>query len=557
MNTQLSFIPIGGIGDVTRNLYIYELASELLIVDCGLGFADETMLGVDLLLPDISYILQSKKKIVGLLLTHGHEDHIGALPFILPQLFGKKGQPPFPMYATPLTAAFANRKLKEFNVTQQVKPVAFDSPPVRIGSFTAEFIRVTHSVPDTSHIFIQTPVGNFYHGSDFKFDDTPVDGKVTDYEKIARVSQKGILCLLSDCLGSERPTKMQSEIELTKGFEREIRQCRGKFIVTTYSSNIARLNQIIGVSQKTGRKVVFVGRSLINAKDIAQKLGLLQMGSGTEVQLDEIKRYNDTQLTFIVAGSQGQENSGLARIANGEHREVKLCEEDTVVFSADPIPGNEVIINELIDTIAKRGSRIVYSAVSRDFHVSGHGSLEEMEKLINLTRPKKLIPIGGNFRHMVVYRELAYKKGYKKSDVFLLEDGQEVVFSQNSAHIGKIVPVQSVYVDEISGEELEGFVLRDRQKLSEGGIVIILAEIDSATTQLVGVPEIIARGFTTYDSKRLSSKILQELSGVLKNRRGRVTNWVYLRKLIGEVSERRIFRDLHRRPLVLPIVIEV
>lgn len=550
----LSFIPLGGIGDVTKNMYLYEYKDQILIVDCGLGFADETMLGVDLLLPDISYLLnsvkQNKKRIVGMLLTHGHEDHIGALPYILPQLSD------FPIFATPLTAALANAKLKDFNVRKKVQMVNFSEKEKSLGSFNFSFIPVTHSVSDTAHIFIKTPIGNFYHGSDFKFDETPYDGKRSDLAKIAKVSFNGVNCLLSDCLGAERVGRTPSEIGLAEYFDREMKICRGKFIVTTYSSNIARLNQIIDASVKNGRRVCFVGRSLTKTKEVAFDLGYFNFKKDIEIEIDKLKNYQDNKLTLIVAGSQGQENSALTRIANGEHREVKLNEEDVVVFSSDPIPGNETSVYELVDTLSRRGVKVVYSPVTRDFHVSGHGSRDELEQLIKLVKPKKLIPIGGQFRHMFAYKKLAEKLGYKKSDIFLLEDGQELIFTNGEVKYGRKIPVKNVYVDDLSGEELEGFVLRDRQKLSEAGIIVILAEVDSGNGQLVGKPDVIVRGFV-YDLGHLSAKLTQDFHRVLDHRKGRVTNWIYIRKLLGEVAEKRIFKDLRRRPLVLPVVIEV
>jgi len=550
---QLSFIPLGGIGDVTKNMYLYEYKDQILIVDCGLGFADETMLGVDLLLPDISYLLKTKKRIVGMLLTHGHEDHIGALPFVLPQL------PDFPIFATPLTAAFANEKLKDFNAKKRVETVNFSDNEKSVGSFNFSFISVTHSVPDTSNIFIKTPAGNFYHGSDFKFDETPYDKKVSDYAKIAQVSYSGVICLLSDCLGAERKGRTPSEISLTQNFINEMRECHGKFIVTTYSSNISRLNQIIEASEKNGRKVCFIGRSLIKAKDVARSLGYLNLKKDMEVVIDSLKNYQDNKLTLIIAGSQGQENSALTRIANGEHRDVKLKEEDVIIFSSDPIPGNETSVYQLVDTLTRRGTKVIYSPVTRDFHVSGHASVSELEQLIKLVRPKKLIPIGGQFRHMFAYKKLAEKLGYKKSDIFLMEDGQELLFDSGNVKYGRTIPIKNVYVDEMSGEELESFVLRDRQKLSEAGIIIILAEVDSGSGQLVGNPDIIVRGLapSAYDAKRLNSRLMQDFHKTLNPRKARVTNWIYIRKLIGETAERRIFKDLHRRPLVLPVVIEV
>jgi ribonuclease J len=552
MNNQLSLIPLGGTGDVTRNMYVYEYNDQILIVDCGLGFADETMLGVDLLLPDISYLLKTKKRIVGMLLTHGHEDHIGALPFLLPQL------PDFPIFGTPLTAAFSNAKLKDFNVKKRVQTVNFNDAERSIGSFRFSFIPVTHSVPDTSHIFIKTPVGNFYHGSDFKFDDTPYDGKMSDYAKIAKLSSEGVLCLLSDCLGAERRGRTATEAGIAANFDNEIRNCQGKFIVTTYSSNISRLNQIIDASIKNGRRICFVGRSLTRNREVAGDLGYLRLKKDIEVETDNLKNFQDNKLTLIVAGSQGQENSALTRIANGEHRDVKLRENDVIVFSSDPIPGNETSVYELVDTLTRRGVRVVYSPVVRDFHVSGHASLDELEQLIKLVKPKNLIPIGGQYRHMFAYKKLAEKLGYRKNNIFLVEDGQEMIFGNGNARPGRIIPVKNVYVDELSGEALESFVLRDRQKLSEGGIIIILAEIDSNNGQLVGSPDVIVKGLTTaYDIKRLNSRLMQDFQKVLNPRKARVTNWIYIRKLLGEIAEKRIYKDLRRRPLVLPVVIEV
>ncbi len=556
---SLSFIPLGGVGDVTKNMYLYEYRDQILIVDCGLGFADETMLGVDLLLPDISYLLKtclpagrSKKRIVGMVLTHGHEDHIGALPFILPQL------PKFPIFGTVFTASLANEKLIEFGVGSRVESVQFGENMKRIGDFEVDFIRVTHSIPDTSHLFIKTKVGNFYHGSDFKFDEAPYDGKKTDFAKISKVVKSGVLCMTSDCLGAERKGRSESEKILIDSFSKVIRDCKGKFIVTTYSSNISRLNQIIEVSKMFGRKVCFIGRSLIRAKEVAKRLGYLRIERNLEIKTEDIRSYSDSKLTLIVAGSQGQENSAMTRIANNEHKEVKLQENDIVVFSADPIPGNETSIYELIDAITKKGIKVIYSAIGEEFHVSGHGSQDELSQLVNIVKPKNIIPIGGCFRHMFAYGNIVQRFGYSKNNTFLIEDGQELVISSDSIRYGKTVPVKQVYVDEISGEEIEHFVLRDRQKLSQEGIVIILVEVDSNTGQLVGKPDVIVKGFvTSYNIPRLNSKLSHDIRSALLKRKGRVVNWVYVRRLIGEIAERRIFKELRRRPLVLPVVIEV
>lgn len=557
MNNYLSLISLGGVGTVTRNMYLYEYQDEILIIDCGLGFPDETMVGVDLLLPDISYLLTTNKKIVGMAITHGHEDHFGALPFVLPQLTDKYPDRKIPIYATKLTSAFANEKLKEFGLTQRVTPVEFDNKEIKLGQFSISFVRVTHSVPDTSHIFIKTPIGNFYHGSDFKFDSTPADGKISNIARIKEFGNQKVLGLLSDCLGSERQGRTPTESTIQNHFEREMRSTRGKFIVTTYSSNIARLNQIVETAEKVGRHICFIGRSLIKAKDVAKQLGYLKIKDGTELQINELQNYPDNKTALIVAGSQGQENSALSRIVNGEHKEVKITGDDVVIFSSDPIPGNEVVVYSLIDSIAKKAAKVLYSDLTGEFHVSGHGSRDDLTELITYVKPRYVLPISGMYRHMLAYRDLANKAGYENKNVLFLENGQELMFSGQEVKKGRLIKINNVYVDEFSGEELESFVLRDRQKLSEGGIIVVLAEIDASNGQLVGSPDLIIRGLTGFDMKKLSRKMTQDIRLALRGKMGKVSNWVYMRKVVEQVSERRIFREYRRRPMVIPVVLEV
>jgi len=550
----LSFIPLGGIGDVTRNMYLYEYRDQILIVDCGIGFADETMIGVDLMLPDITYLLKTQKKIVGMVLSHGHEDHIGALPFVLPQL------PDFPIFATPLTAALANEKLKEFGVTKSVQSVPFESnKEILRGDFSISFIRITHSVPDSSNIFIKTPIGNFYHGSDFKLDLTPADGKKADFHKITKLASLGVTCLLSDCLGAERDGFTPSEISLTENFEKELRECKGKFIVTTYSSNISRLNQAIEVAVKFNRRVCFIGRSLIKAKEVAQRLGYLHLEEHDEIAVEDLKNYKENTYMLLVAGSQGQENSGMARIANGEHKDVKLTADDVVIFSADPIPGNEVLVNSLIDTIAKRGAKAVYSSHTGAFHVSGHGFSHDLMLMMSLVKAKKLLPIGGAFKQMVAYKKIAKQLGYEDRDIFLIGDGQEVIFSKDNPQpkLGRKINISHVYVDQVSGEEIESYVLRDRQKLSTEGIVIIIVEIETASATLVDRPEIIAKGFSQKDTIVLQKVLSTLVQEIIKTTFKEGVNQAYLRKRIIVTAEQQVFKALRRRPLFLPIMIEV
>lgn len=553
---SVSFVALGGLEDVTRNMYAYEYKDEILIVDCGLGFPDETMLGVDLLLPDITYLLNDRipagKKIIGMVLSHGHEDHIGGLPFLLPQL------PEFPIYASPLTAALANDKLSEFGLKPKIQTIQFDKSEIKLGHFKINFLRITHSVPDTANIIIKTPAGTFYHGSDFKFDFTPADGKRTQFQKIAGAGEEGILCLMSDSLGSQRPGFSDSEIELTQNFERELRTTSGKYLVTTYSSNVSRINQVINAAKKFNRKICFVGRSILKVKNIATRMGYMTIPKGMEVPIDQLKKYQDKQLVMLVAGSQGQENSALTRIADGVHKDIKLNPNDVVVFSSDTIPGNEIAVNSLIDTLAKKGVRVFYSEVSDDFHVSGHGSAQDLQLLISLTQPKFLLPISGTYRQMVAYKDLALKMGYNSKDIFLVENGQEVIFGPLGARLGKKIDVKNVYVDEVSGEEVENYLIRDREKLAREGIVILMAEVSASTGQLVGAPEIITRGSTLMDLKdSLTGSLTDEIKKELLSRSGKVTNWSHIRKLIGNIAERLVLKKFHSQPLVLPVIIEV
>src|SRR5260221_6106121 len=553
-NDIVKFLPLGGIGDVTKNLYIYQYQDQILIVDCGLGFADETMLGVDLLIPDITYLqnaIKQGKRIVGMLITHGHEDHMGALPFIVPQL------PDFPIYASTVCADLGSGKLREFGIAKKVEAIPLDSDhELHLGVFSAQFIRVTHSVPDTSHIFIRTPIGNFYHGSDFKIDETPFDNKKTDKEKIKRLSNIGVMCLLSDCLGAERSGRVPTEQTLTNFFYDEMKKTQGKFIVTTYSSNINRLNQVLQAAQNLGRRVCFVGRSLVNTVEVAKQLKLISLPKGMEIRLDEVKQYKSNQLVLFVAGSQGQENSALTRIANKEHKDVRLTPQDTIVFSSDPIPGNEISVSTLIDTILRIGCNVVYSSIAH-VHVSGHGSTDELAELIDLVKPKKLLPIGGNYKHMVAYRQLAERKGYKKQDVFLPEDGQEIVFTKNGATFGQKYTVRKVYVDQISGEEIESYVLRDRQKLSQDGVVAIIAEIDGETGGLIQNPTVIVRGVSDKDTDLLIKVVQREMQKMFSGKKGKITNFMYVRRQISQTIEEKLFRQYRKKPLILPVVIEV
>lgn len=547
-NDSVSYIPLGGVGDVTKNMHLYIYRDEILIVDCGMGFADNTMPGVDLLIPDISFLKKTDKKIVGMVLTHGHEDHIGGLPFILPSL------PNFPVYGTKLTAAFANEKLKDFGVPQRVL-VSDYNKDIKLGSFTVSLTHVTHSILETSHPVIKTPMGIFYHGSDFKFDFTPVDGTPSDLQRIASFSGQ-VLNLASDCLGSERKGYTPSEKMITKNFEDVISETKGKVFVTTYSSNISRLNQAIEAAQKYGRKVCFIGRSFLKARDIGRELGYMKYPNNIEFQPQDMKKMDPSRVLILCAGSQGQPESGLMRIATDNDRDLRITKQDSVIFSSDPIPGNELNVYHLVDILSKKGAKVFHSDTSDDFHVSGHGSQRDLELLISLTKPQFVLPIGGTYRHMVAYRELARGMGYTDDQIVLPEDGQEIIFTKNKVTYGKKIKLASIYVDQLTGEQVDNFIVLDRQKVAEEGIVVVIAEVDSESGTLLNAPEIITRGFNYPEKDNLSKRLVQSIQAEIKQNPEQNADWTYYRKLIRQKAESLLFKE-KREPLVIPVVLEV
>jgi ribonuclease J len=550
MDDTVRFIPLGGVGDVTRNMYVYEYENEILLVDCGIGFPSEDMLGVDLLIPDISYLLDKKEKIRGLVLTHGHEDHIGALPYILPSL-GK-----FPLFATKLTAGLANAKLAEFGLGTPIKTIPYKEV-VNIGPFRISLIHVSHSIPDAANIHIETPIGSFFHASDFKFDQTPVDGAPTDILSIAEIGRKGTVCLFSDCLRAEEKGVTPSERTIEEALSQEVQKCVGKFIMTTYSSNISRLQQAVNVAMRFNRKVCFVGRSMVQAKEVAVKLGFLSVPQGMEVPLEQIKQYKDKDLLLLVAGSQGQENSAMTRMAEGSNKFVSVKDGDTVVFSADPIPGNENAVNELIDALSRKGVYVIYSDINDSFHVSGHGAANDLMLMMQLTNSKFLLPIGGTYKQMIQYRKLAENMGYKRGDVFLVQDGDVLEFTKESAKIVSKIPIRNVYVDDMEGTEVHSAILRDRQKLAEDGILVIIVQVDREGN-IFGDIDVISRGFADFSkNKDLLGSIQGEVRNAIGKDKKEIREWHFERKRIENGVEKLIFKKMRRRPLILPLLVEV
>jgi len=550
-------VPLGGSGNVTKNMYLYEYRydgklSDILIVDCGIGFPDDEMFGVDLVLPDIRYLMDKRDKIRGMVFSHGHDDHIGGLPYIYPKL-GR-----VPMWAPRLAASFANLKLKETPIRERVKPLNFDDH-LDLGPFHLSFIRVTHSVPDTSHIVIETPVGIFYHGSDFKFDPTPLDDKPSEIWKINEVGKKGVLCLLSDSLGSERPGFTPSEQIIGQTIEKELKLCSGKILFTTQSSNISRIQLAIELAMKYGRKIAFLGRSIDQNVEESVKLGYMKFPRDAIIRDRDLKRMPDAKQFLVVAGAQGQETSNLSRIANDNHQFVHLTDSDTVIISADPIPGREADVDRLINNIYRHGSRVSYSDIMEDLHVSGHGSSGDMMLLLSALGPKYVMPIGGTYKHLMQYRRLAMDLGYDKRAVLIPDDGEVLEFQKGFApRVVDHLTLEHIMIDGLGVGDVGNVVLRDRQTIAHEGIVVVVVPIAEATGQMTSPPEIITRGFVyVKESGKLLSRATEVISHSLRLKKGRIQDWQFVRKSIEEALGEFLLKETGRRPLIVPVVLEV
>ncbi len=550
-------VPLGGAGNVTKNMYLYEYRydgklRDILIVDCGIGFPDEEMFGIDLVIPDVRYLMDKRDKIRAIVFTHGHDDHIGGLPYIYPKL-GR-----VPMYGPTLAAAFANLKLKETPIRDRVRPMTFDKQ-VTAGVFRVSFIRLTHSVPDTSHLVIETPIGIFYHGSDFKFDPTPLDGKPSELEKINAVGKKGVLCMLSDSLGSERPGFTPSEQIIGETIEKELRLSQGKVLFTTQSSNISRIQLAIELAQKHGRKIAFLGRSIDQNVEESVKLGYMKFPRDVIINDRDLKRLPANKQFLVVAGAQGQPSSNLFRIASDAHKMVRLTDADTVIISADPIPGRENDVNKLIDQIYRHGARVSYSDIMEDLHVSGHGSSGDMMLLLSAVGPKYVWPIGGTYKHLMQYRRLAGDLGYDKRSVLIPEDGEVMEFSQNSApRVVDRVMLEDIMIDGLGIGDVGNVVLKDRQTIAHEGIVVVVVPVDASTGRMTSPPEIITRGFVyVKGSQQLLNRASSVVSHALTLKKGRITDWLSVKKRIEEALKEYLLKETGRSPLIVPVVLEV
>lgn len=552
-NSQtLKIIPLGGVGDVTKNMYIYESANDIIIVDCGVGFPDEAMPGVDLVIPDISYLRDKKHKIRGIIITHGHEDHIGGLAYIWPEI-------QVPIYTQRLTAGFIRAKFTEHDLPKnKIIEVKLDQS-LDLGDFKISFYQVSHSVPDSTGVVIQTPQGLIIHQADFKIDWTPVSGQVTDVGRVVELGKQGVLLLLIDCLRVDKPGFNKSEKSIEDSFEKAALETPGKLLITMTSSNVSRMQQAINVAQKTGRKVAIAGRSFENNFQVSRDLGYLHVPPGIIVATDAMSSFAPNKMLVLIAGAQGQSDSSLSRVANEEHKFIKLKSGDSVVFSADPIPSTESAQNALIDNLSKLGVSVYYSAVASDLHVSGHAAFEELRLMVNLIKPKFLFPIGGSFRHMESFSKMAQDMGYDKKQVLDLEDGDIVEVRKDGVKVtDKKIDVQNVYVDGLGIGDIGHVVLRDRQKMSEEGVVVVVVSVDQHTGLPVSEVDITSRGFifeeTAKDLVEMAKQVVKE---ALQKHAHKGADWRFIRRIIEDALDKFFYQTTERRPLILSVVVTV
>lgn len=554
-NYKVRFVPLGGIVGVTKNMYLYEIhendkLKDILIIDCGIGFPQEKELGVDFVIPDITYLQDKKDKIRAILLTHGHEDHIGALPY----LYDSLGRPP--ITASKLTSVFVENKFKDNNQTVRVNRVDFDKEYV-IGDFRVGFVKMTHSIPDTTHIIIKTPIGVIYHGPDYKLDLTPPYGSPPDFYKITKAGHEGILALMSDCLGSDRPGLTLSESIVGKTFEDEMRKTKGKFIMTTFSSNISRIRQCVEAAIKFNRKVVFLGRSMKQNSKLAAEIGYLPIPESLFATDEDLPRLPPNKVCIIAAGSQGQYGSALSKLADNQNQYTKIKSGDKVVFSSDPIPGNENEVYGVIEDMVTQGADVVYSDIADQLHSSGHGNQEDMKFLIRFTNPKYFVPIGGTVRHQKQYQHLVEGLGYEDNRVFTLSEGQTLWLNRDRVVMGDPVETKNIFVDAYGVGDVGNLVLRDRKTISQDGIVFVALILD-AGGMLVTRPKISSRGFVfDREEDKLYEDATRMIEGVMKPRGGKLSEGTKIKRSIINALEDFFYKSKGRRPLIVVETIQV
>ncbi len=548
---RLKIIPLGGLSEIGKNMMVIEYENDIIAIDAGLMFPSAEMLGIDLVIPDISYLLERRERIRGIIITHGHEDHVGALPYLLPQLN-------VPVYSTKLTRGLISVKLKERKALSGANlKVVPPNGKITLGKFRIEFFPVCHSIPDAVGLVIHTPVGTVVHSGDFKLDYTPVSGKPTDLSRLAQLGAQGVLLLLSDSTYAELPGYTPSERVVGEALDNIMANAPGRVIVTTFSSLVSRVQQVIDAAAKHQRRVCFVGRSLIDTARIALELGYLNAPDGVLAQLDELRGMPHNKIVFVTTGSQGEPTSALVRIANRDHRQLHILRGDTVVISATPVPGNEALVNQTVDNLFKQGAQVLYSTVAQ-VHVHGHGSQEELKLLLNLVKPTFFMPIHGEYRHLTLHAKLAESIGIPKDKIFVLEDGDILELNPQAGKITGKITSGNVYVDGLSVGDIGSVVLRDRRMLSRDGMVVVIIAVNRQTGKLVGYPDIVSRGFVdTREDKDMIEESRQLVARVLDHGRDRPAEWGFINTKVKDTLHKFYYEQTKRRPMILPFMVKV
>ena len=549
---SVKIIPLGGLGESGKNITAIEYNDEIIVIDCGVSFPDEQMYGVDLVIPEISYLIERKENVKGLFLTHGHEDHIGAIPYIIQQLN-------MPIYATKLTLGLVKSKLKEHNLLDKtiLNPVN-SGDTIKLNEISVEFIRSTHSIADSCSLAIFTPMGTIIHTGDFKIDYTPIDGLVMDLNRFSTLGNEGVLLLLADSTNVEREGHSISEKVIGETLNRIFANKKGRIIVATFASNIHRMQQIANASIKENRKIAFSGRSMENVSQVAMELGYLHIPEESVINIDDIKNYPNENITIITTGSQGEAMAGLSRIAHGTHKKIEIDKDDLFIISASPIPGNDKIISKVINQLFRQGVDVIYEDLE-DIHVSGHAYKEELKLIHTLVKPKYFMPVHGEYRHLKHHSDLAIKLGMDPKNVFTLETGQVLEISKDGANSSQKVHTGVLYVDGIGVGDVGHIVLRDRRYLANDGMVIIVLAIDRDTYEIVAGPDVITRGFIyARESEDLINDI-KEISKieVEKCLEDKVLEWPVLKNSVKKSVENHLYHKTKRRPSVFPIIMEV
>ena len=552
--SNVKIIPLGGLLEIGKNITVIEYEDDIIIVDCGLGFPEDDMLGVDLVIPDITYLEKYKDKIRGLVVTHGNEDHIGGIPYLLKQI-----NVPIPIYATKLTVGLIENKLEEHNLLKstkikQVRP----GQVITLGSMKVEFIKITHSIPDACALAIHTPAGTIVHTGDFKIDYTPIDGEIIDLGRLATLGNKGVLALMSDSTNAERKGYTMSESNVGEILDKLFINCTKRIVVATFSSNVHRVQQIVNSAVKYKRKIAVCGRSMINMIETARRLGYIKVPDNVFIDIDTINSYPDDSLVIITTGSQGEPMSALTRMASGEHKKVQITPNDFIIISANPIPGNEKYISKVIDDLMAIGAEVIYNAL-QEIHVSGHACQEEQKLMITLVKPKYFIPVHGEYRQLIAHSETAKKVGIPNENIFITENGQVLELNEDEAKFTGHVQSGKVLVDGLGIGDVGNIVLKDRQKLSQDGLIVIVLTLDPRSGKIVAGPDVISRGFVYV---RESENLMEEIKRLLREELWKceekhITDWATLKLVIREQLGDYIYKKTKRQPMLIPIIMEI